>query len=767
MTPLSAFRARRRLFALLLLSTPALHAAVTGRVTDRSGDPVAGALVRLECAGQPPLLVAADTLGRFEIVPPAAGDCSLVAALPDGGAPGAPLPLATGEPGPLTLRLDLDLVIDRIEVQGAPTLDSVASREIRESFARDAGEAAARVPGLTMLRKGGLAADIVLRGARRDDVEVRVDGHRLYGACPNRMDPPAFHVDFAEIERIDVGKGPFDVARGGLAGVIDIVTREPEPGLHVEAQAAAGTASYLAPSLGVTYGGARWSAHAGASRRQGDPYSDGDGRSIVELAPAGATAAYAPAVDGERAFDVATYWAGAGFSPRPGHHLALEATRQEGESQLYPYLQMDAEYDDATRARAEYRYQAGVGWLRSFAFGVSRATVEHDMNDRFRVSGQGKPLGWSMGTLAESEVFDQRLDLALANGLELGLDAYQREWRATTRMAGMAYRPQDALADATIDGYALWARLDRPLGERLRLRAGARLDRAETGTDPERADTALYFAYHGTRSTERTDTWVSGNLGLAWAPSEAWELAASLGGATRAPDPQERYFALRRMGTDWVGNPELEPARSVELDLGARYHAGAFAFDLDAFLAEVADAVTLVEVERLAMVPGVMNARARSYVNHDERRWGLEGSARWTAGERLLLTLSGAYVRGDRDLAPELGVDDRDLPEMPPLTGRLALRYDPGRWFVEGEAVATDRQDRVDSGLHEEATAGVVVGNLRGGFELGAVSLYVGVDNLFDRAYRSHLSYQRDPFRSGTPVPEPGRTWTASLRFRR
>jgi iron complex outermembrane receptor protein len=166
-------------------------------------------------------------------------------------------------------------------------------------------------------------------------------------------------------------------------------------------------------------------------------------------------------------------------------------------------------------------------------------------------------------------------------------------------------------------------------------------------------------------------------------------------------------------------------------------------------------------------VPGVINARARSYVNHDERRWGLEGSARWTAGERLLLTLSGAYVRGDRDLAPELGVGDRDLPEMPPLNTRLALRYDPGRWFVEGETVAAARQSRVDSGLSETPTPGVVVGNLRGGFEQGPVSLYVGVDNLFDRAYRSHLSYQRDPFRSGTAVPEPGRTFTASLRFRR
>jgi iron complex outermembrane receptor protein len=33
----------------------------------------------------------------------------------------------------------------------------------------------------------------------------------------------------------------------------------------------------------------------------------------------------------------------------------------------------------------------------------------------------------------------------------------------------------------------------------------------------------------------------------------------------------------------------------------------------------------------------------------------------------------------------------------------------------------------------------------------------VGVDNLLNRYYYEHCSYQRDPFRLGTVVPEPGR----------
>jgi iron complex outermembrane receptor protein len=41
-----------------------------------------------------------------------------------------------------------------------------------------------------------------------------------------------------------------------------------------------------------------------------------------------------------------------------------------------------------------------------------------------------------------------------------------------------------------------------------------------------------------------------------------------------------------------------------------------------------------------------------------------------------------------------------------------------------------------------------------------------GVTNAFDRLYTDHLSYQRDPFRSGVRVPEPGRSLFANASFR-
>jgi iron complex outermembrane receptor protein len=39
------------------------------------------------------------------------------------------------------------------------------------------------------------------------------------------------------------------------------------------------------------------------------------------------------------------------------------------------------------------------------------------------------------------------------------------------------------------------------------------------------------------------------------------------------------------------------------------------------------------------------------------------------------------------------------------------------------------------------------------------------VQNLFDRTYVEHLSYQRDPFAAGFKVPEPGRSFQLAAQY--
>jgi iron complex outermembrane receptor protein len=145
----------------------------------------------------------------------------------------------------------------------------------------------------------------------------------------------------------------------------------------------------------------------------------------------------------------------------------------------------------------------------------------------------------------------------------------------------------------------------------------------------------------------------------------------------------------------------------------------------------------------------------------------MEATAVVPLASRLFLSGDLAWVRGTKSLAPEVGVTDEDLAEIPPLRGRLAARYDDGRLFGVVEGVFSGRQDHVDSSLDEETTAGWATANLSAGYRRGKLSFTLGVSNLFDRYYTEHLSYQRDPFRSGARVAEPGRAvfLNASARF--
>lgn len=211
------------------------RAVLWGEVLGPDGARLPGAIVVLARTEGGGTRVAAGALGLYRAAGLAAGTWELTAESP-GFAPAreGPVVLAPGESRRHDLRLALAPVSEQLTVLSPAPEDSLEAPSIRESGARDLGQALGTTPGVWPLRRGGIANDVVLRGLQSRDLNVLVDGGRVFGACPNCMDPPPSHVDFAEVERVEVGKGPFDVRhQGGLGGVVDIVTRDPDPGFQL------------------------------------------------------------------------------------------------------------------------------------------------------------------------------------------------------------------------------------------------------------------------------------------------------------------------------------------------------------------------------------------------------------------------------------------------------------------------------------------------------------------------------------------------------
>ncbi|MDW8096237.1 MAG: TonB-dependent receptor plug domain-containing protein, partial [Aquificaceae bacterium] len=180
-----------------------------------------------------------------------------------------------------------EVLIKEVEVKGKKETfkESLEIREVRESFAKDVGEALQKVEGVNKVRRGGIANDVVIRAFQRDNINVLIDGTEVHGACPNRMDPPAFHVDFSEVEKVEVIKGPFDIRnQGSMGGLVNIITKKPDKGFRVRLSATAGSFNFINLSPVVSYRDDRFFGLVGYSYKYSKPYRDGDGKRVTEYA---------------------------------------------------------------------------------------------------------------------------------------------------------------------------------------------------------------------------------------------------------------------------------------------------------------------------------------------------------------------------------------------------------------------------------------------------------------------------------------------------
>jgi iron complex outermembrane receptor protein len=184
------------------------------------------------------------------------------------------------------------------------------------------------------------------------------------------------------------------------------------------------------------------------------------------------------------------------------------------------------------------------------------------------------------------------------------------------------------------------------------------------------------------------------------------------------------------------------------------------------FHQSLVDWIALINQPRVTAQPGVMNTMARSYANTDARLWGTEVEFSYAPLRRLFVAGSLSWLRGEKDTDPARHIHSATLGEVPPLSSRLLVRYDSGRFFAEGEGVITGAQNRVDTDLLEGATPGWQILNLRLGATLGGLRIQAALDNVFDRLYTEHLANARDPFRTGARVYEPGRRFIATVIYR-
>jgi len=139
---------------------------------------------------------------------------------------------------------------------------------------------------------------------------------------------------------------------------------------------------------------------------------------------------------------------------------------------------------------------------------------------------------------------------------------------------------------------------------------------------------------------------------------------------------------------------------------------------------------------------------------------GVDLGLSYAVREDLTVNAAVAYVHAENE------ADNTALPEIPPLEGRLGVRYEHAGWgvWLHPTVRLVQSQHRIDSAFGENTTPGFVTADLSAGWRfLDRHELTINVFNLFDKNYYEHMT-RENPF-SGREVFEPGRVVTVGIRI--
>ena len=616
-------------------------------------------------------------------------------------------------------------------------IETIGADEILPRHPVGLAHMAAHMPGVAMANDSLWGGDLNIRGLGRNRVIVLIDGCRVNTATD--FNAQLGLIDPMEIERMEVLKGPISAlyGSGSIGGVIHVITRTPSFSETPRWQGMVSAAGASNPPGWGLYGNAAYTGvnewvYASGSRRDRSNYRDGAGDRVPN----------SRFDDYQGKVQLSKRW-------NEQNQSRIQVQRYEanevgipgsGTANLPTHASVTYPVVTRTLLNARHDMDTQTPYLVSSRVNAYFQRVDREVRiDDF----PGGPIAEVRPEARHDTLGATWLNRVTAgrHHLVVGLDAWEWSYEGTrTRLFTDGRTIRDTpLPDSRQFSAGVFVEDDWRISDRAALNAGVRVDRiiAESKDLYRSIDPPGPMVRPGERQTETS--W-NAHMGLAWFVSPAWTATLVTASSYRSPDLMDRFkYIYFGEGNELLGNPELDPERSVFAEAVLHYLGRGFSAGFGAFANMLTD---------LIVDPSPAGG-VRRLENIDEARiYGMEADFRWGIMAHWTVFGNAAYARG-RNTA-----ENTDLPFVPPLNGLAGVRWDDNRsrWSaVEVEWHA--KQGRAPEGV-DPAEAWAVI-NLAAGYRFAVAGmrheLIARVDNLFDSEYRNYLATSR-----GFELKEPG-----------
>ena len=642
-------------------------------------------------------------------------------------------------------------------------LTNQAIEDINTKNAIDGGDLLRSINGISTIRRGGHGLDPVIRGQSDQRLNSSIDGAIVYGACSSKMDPASTYVNIENYDSITVIKGSQSVlyGAGGPGGVVRY-ERVTEP---------LSQANAYKFKIGQTF-----DSNAEAKTTIGD-FTLGLGQAYFRI-----NGSYSEAGNYETGtglkplteYETSNYAAIIGKRLDDGSKLEFTYTNNSQENIGFAGLPMDIVYSYTDIYNLKYHRVTQFGPFSSMKVELYNSDMDHLMDNYTMRSVD------SMKTPAASDTYGGRIIGATDNGMKVGVD-YEHNTRDAEQnmvISGTERHLAYLWPGAEIAKLGLFLEKDNKISDQTTMSYGLRLDRVETDAtraadDPGSAHMAqvtansLYTAhYSGTVTAGKRDfSNFSGFLRYTKDYGPMSSAYISLSRNERTPDATELFNAKTSMAMAGeyrlrhIGNPNLNSEVHTILEIGFENMFMGSHVNGSLYLNDISDYITTYRASDGTYDNTINDARI--YKNIDATIWGYELTAQKDLTSNVKTIFNLNYTHGDDD------TQNRPLAQMMPLSGDISLEYQTGSVNYGLRANFADTQDRFDSRVLDTGrTGGYTVYDLYAGFEpTPNIRFTMGISNLTDKRYATHLNSTNSLDAAADRVDEPGRSFWGSLIY--
>lgn len=590
--------------------------------------------------------------------------------------------------------------------------------------ATDGADYLQSIMGFNSIQSGGTNGDVTFRGMFGSRIKILTDGTENLGACPNRMDAPTSYISPESYDRISVIKGPQTVqyANTGSAATV-LFERQPEK--LTSEKPYRGQASVLLGSYGridhnveAAIGDEKKYIRLNANRSESNSYQDGDGNTV-------------PSAWKKWNADVAL-----GFTPDENTWVELTGGKSDGES-LYAGRSMDGSQFARESLGLRFEKKNITDVIKKIEGQVNYSYNDHIMDNFSLRQPELKH---------DHETHEMYLDKSAMQVTRRTLNsrlAMTTEWNKWSLITGIDSQfnkhggsmssPKMNMPfsqDMRFQSYGAFGELGYQLSENSKLVTGARLDQVKID--------ALKL------NDDRSETLPSGFIRLeTQLPEHNAKSYIGLGYVERVPDYWELFSTAH--GNSGMPKPtfnDLDTEKTLQLDMGYQHQHGAFNSWASAYVGLINDYILMsYHNHPTSGGHGHGSSFSAGAKNVDATIAGAEAGIGYQFTDRIQADLSAMYAWGKNT------TDDKPLPQISPLEGRLNIRYVADKYNLGLLWRAVAEQNRVS--LHQgnivgydlKPSKGFSTLSLNGSYNLRKdIDVSVGIDNVLDKTYTEHLN---------------------------